>query len=124
MTYYNIKWLRRIFAVLIILLFFLMIKVLLPSKSEVFTNTRKAFFNINFKGYVINKYIDKTNHSYPIVVFKSVDDSSIIKLNFVKENSGLYNLIEINDTIQKKSNTFIIKIDTIEYYINQSISKY
>ncbi len=59
-------------------------------------------------GVVVKKYIDKTQHSYPIIEIK--EGSGINKLNLELELSALFDKIEIDDVISKKANNDSIVI--------------
>jgi len=62
------------------------------------------------KGIVIDKYIDKENHSYNTVVYLSVEDSSAKKIIYPNDKSGLIDYIEVGDSIVKNSNSYSFDI--------------
>ena len=72
---------------------------LVPSEEENNCRLDKRFKNLVFNGVIINKYYDKTEHSYPTLDLKALTNDSIQKINLIGEKSNLFNMLQISDTI-------------------------
>lgn len=92
-------------------IFFYLISLLLPSPMDSRCIMQANFSNHYYKGVVKNKYIDFTQHSYPIVEIESRTDS-VIKLNLVLEKNGIFEKLNIGAHIYKPKGMdtiFVIK---------------
>jgi len=61
-----------------------------------------------YSGDVINKFIDKKQHDYRTVVIKQENNEHTIIFSFVM--GGLYEFIEVGDTLSKKSGTLDLRL--------------
>ena len=77
---------------------------------QYFSNIRfeKDMDALKLNGKVVNKYIDKLDHNRPKLIISSKNDS--ITLDFTSESSGLFDFIQVGDSIQKFENTRDVRI--------------
>ena len=68
----------------------------------------KDFVDLNLDGIIINKYYDKSEHSYQTIELKSLYDNTIQKFYLVGEKSNLFNLLCKSDTILKKKHSNLV----------------
>ncbi|MDB5199283.1 MAG: hypothetical protein JWO92_1246 [Chitinophagaceae bacterium] len=97
----------------IAVLIFFIIRFVIPQLSkDSRCITHNEFLRINLNGVVLKKYIDSSEHSFPIIEIKNFNSSSIEKLNLNLDTSGIYNKINIQDTLNKevgKDEIFLVK---------------
>jgi len=87
---------------LIVILFFLAIYTIVPSTNYTNCLASQRFEKLTFHGVVVNKFLDKSQHSTPIVEirnFRGRRDSVYL----FGDQSGLFNKIEVYDTLKKES---------------------
>jgi len=95
-------------GIIIVVLFFIQIKLCTPDFKTVRLKASNDFSKLSFWGVVRKKEIDKSQHSFPIVIIESLRDTSIIKINFSIEKNHVYDSININDTIMKEQSQLFI----------------
>jgi hypothetical protein len=69
----------------------------------------KEYKDLYINGRVINKYIDSTQHSYPIVLITNINLASQ-KLNLAFDTTDSYLLINIGDSLLKKRDELLLVI--------------
>ena len=98
------KWFKRIFFGLLIGL--LIVRILKPDlffiNQDIRCHIKEEMEKTEFNGIVLKKLLDYNNHGYPEIEFKSLSNSKIIKVYFIREESGFFNNIQIGDTVCKK----------------------
>jgi len=72
------------------------------------TNEEDFFIKTEFVGVVTQKYINKEQHNYETVII--VDDTIQHKILFDFVMEGLYEFIEVGDTLSKKSGTLDLRL--------------
>lgn len=72
-------------------------------QDEICQNFEQAK-ELKFQGVVQNKYIDKDEHSYPIIEIKQFNNENS-RLNLTNDKSGLFDFLQIGDTVIKKTGT-------------------
>ena len=65
--------------------------------------------SIEYRGIVIDKFIDKENHLYKTIVLSNnnIENKVIIPS---RDNSGLFNYLKLGDSVVKNPETLSIKI--------------
>jgi len=94
----------------------------LPSLNDGACRAYKEFRGQEYKVVIVDKYIDKKEHSYPILICKDLKDNKIVNQNFVNDITGFFKFVSIGDTLIKQKNEIGITIknaltDT-PYYLN------
>jgi hypothetical protein len=104
--------LRKYKYLVVFLLFLLVIYAMVPSVNYTNCLNSQKFQVLIFDGVVVNKYLDKSQHSTPIVEIKNFE-GRIDSVDLLGDHSGLYNKMRVNDTLKKESgsNEIQIKID-------------
>jgi hypothetical protein len=82
----------------------------LPSFNDSACKAFAAFKNQEYKAVVIDKYYDKKEHSYPTLICKDLNGNKIVNQNFIFDNSGSFDYIQIGDILNKKKNEEYIQI--------------
>jgi len=101
---------RNILRIIFIALFIAYLYFILPSGKEVGERLNNNFLKSQFEGVIINKFIDKNEHSYPIIIIKTFENDSIIKINLVRESTNIFDSLIISDSIYKyKNKSFLIR---------------
>jgi hypothetical protein len=94
--------------IVVTIVFIIMYYNLVPSEEENNCMLDKRFRNLVFDGVITNKYYDKTEHSYPTLDVKALNNDSIQKINLIGEKSHLFNLLQTSDTILKEKHSDIV----------------
>jgi hypothetical protein len=85
---------------------FAMIKISKQASCENYKQYRKS----SFKGVVVKKFIDKSEHSFPFIYLKT-NNRDFEKLNLNNDSTSAYNAIQMKDSLVKfKDNPWIYKI--------------
>ena len=74
-------------------------------------NAFKAFLQLSYQGVIVKKYIDRDEHDYHTIEIKSFNNIQNEKLILDYDKSGFYKMINVNDTIYKKTGSDTIFID-------------
>jgi len=82
----------------------------LPSLNDGARDAYKQFRSQEYKVVIIDKYIDKKEHSYPTLIYKDLKGNRIIDQNLVHDVSGFFNFVSIGDTLIKQKNGISINI--------------
>jgi hypothetical protein len=100
---------------------FIIIVIWLLSESSKFevtsSDAKRIFKDVVYDGVLTNKFVDKEQHNYKKIILKDFngrESTHILDL----ESGGLYDYLEIGDTIYKKRGELFLKlkrkkIDTI-----------
>ncbi len=84
-------------------------KLILPKIYDYnYTSASNNYKKAQYSGYVANKFIDSTQHNYKTVILVEKDAVNSIIFDF--EIGGLYEFIEINDTIVKDIGSLSISL--------------
>jgi len=83
-----------------------------PTDNANRCHSQRVFSDAGFDGVLIDKFLDKSQHSIPVILIKKTDKDSVEKIGLFNEISGLFNNLSINDTIRKvkQSNTILVKV--------------
>jgi hypothetical protein len=97
-------------AVFIIGLVFILLWLgdVVPSGEEQFKKAVKAYELMEFDGVVTNKFIDKDEHNYQKLILKKDSVSKAVVLNI--ETSGMYDFVEIGDSLKKERESFLVRV--------------
>jgi len=80
------------------------------SKFEVTSSDAKRIFkDVVYDGFLTNKFVDKKQHNYKKIILKDFngrESTHILDL----ESGGLYDYLEIGDTIYKKRGELFLKL--------------
>ncbi len=95
-----------------------------PSEEDFFQKLVVKFYLMEFEGVVTKRFVDKKNHGYRKVVFRSMNKEDILFLNF--ENDYIFYSFNVGDTIVKKTNTlnFLIKTNSEEIFKKFNFDNY
>jgi hypothetical protein len=91
-----------IFLLLVVILF-------LNSNYETNKNCQTYFKQLSINGHVTRKYIDKKEHNYPILEVLT-PEGSVQKINLSLDQSGLFEFVQINDSINKLSDSLRVNL--------------
>lgn len=94
-----------IFSLAIIYLYVFII----PSDNKTNCSNKKEFLAYVFKGVVIRKYLDKEQHSYPMIDIINFIDNKKFQINLVEESSNIFEKVLVDDTIMKNKGSDILK---------------
>lgn len=61
-----------------------------------------------YSGLVTNKFIDSKQHNYQTVIIQNGEEKDILLLDF--ETSGLFDFIEVGDSIFKKKSSLKLRL--------------
>jgi hypothetical protein len=83
-----------------------------PSDDEICIQQYKKEKGIYYNGVVTKKFINSEEHNYKTVLLNNGQE---LWMNW--DLSGLYEFIEINDSIMKNSGSYAVKVyrDSLEY---------
>jgi hypothetical protein len=82
----------------------------LPSLNDSACNAYKEFRSQEYKVVIVDKYIDKKEHSYPTLICKDLKANRIVNHNLVHDVSGFFKFVSIGDTLIKQKNEIGINI--------------
>jgi len=105
------------FVVLGAILLYLLIKGTIDSSHSA-CDVLELFRDYKFNGLIINKYIDKDEHSTETVIIKNFNETIPDTLTLLDwDKTGLYYKINKNDTIikQRGSNSVYLKNGTAKF---------
>jgi hypothetical protein len=66
-----------------------------------------------------SKFQDYDNDNYPAIEFQDISTKSTFKVFFINEKSGFYDILQIGDTIHKKSGS--LEISSSNHLINKPL---
>ncbi|PKP24250.1 MAG: hypothetical protein CVU03_13225 [Bacteroidetes bacterium HGW-Bacteroidetes-2] len=88
---------------------FIIINLFSSKVNEIFQIHEKDFiFKEEYSGLVKQKYIDKEQHNFKTIIVKQKNKEYTILFDFVM--GGLYEFIEVGDTLSKKSGTLDLRL--------------
>lgn len=93
---------KSVICLVLVILFLGYFVYKLPSYNDVNCSYLKEFKNSNFDGFVVEKYIDSTQHSFPIIKIMN-KDNSMVELNLIRDSSNSFFNFNVGDTVIKKS---------------------
>jgi hypothetical protein len=92
---------------------FIIIVIWLLSESSKFevtsSDAKRIFKDVVYDGFLTNKFVDKKQHNYKKIILKDFngrESTHILDL----ESGGLYDYLEIGDTIYKKRGELFLKL--------------
>jgi len=88
-------------GILFFMFFFGLVWLLFPGPNEASCNRQDDFLKLKINGLVLKKYIDKEQHSYPIIEVKDFDSDSVIVINLVCDKSDAFSKINVMDSLIK-----------------------
>ncbi len=100
-------------------LVFIIFCLLIIGSTIVFLFTKKVleitggdpseyYRNDIYTGVVIKKFINREQHNHRTLIIKQKDKEHVVLFNFVM--GGLYEFIEVGDTLSKKSGTLDLRL--------------
>lgn len=75
------------------------------------------FKKLKFSGIIINKFIDSSEHSYPLIIVKDTDVRENITINLVYDTTKTFNILNIGDSIKKEFGSLYIQKKVGSKYI-------
>lgn len=106
-----------VLSIIGLIIFGIMLYVYFPSKNSTNCYADQIFKEQAFEGVVSRKYLDKNQHSVPIIEIKSIQNNRTDKVDLFGEFSGMYNSLNINDTIKKERSTNTVYIRKHGVYV-------
>lgn len=108
------RYYRMVFLNIAVRLVFLSSAIFLfssiPSLNDSACNAYKEFRGREYKVVIIDKYHDKNDHSYPILIGKDLKGNGMINQNLVHDKSRFFSFVSIGDTLIKQKNEVGINI--------------
>jgi hypothetical protein len=103
-------------------LFLFILFILLHSKlfKDESCSVLKRYRRINLNGILTNKFIDSSEHSYPILVINNFD-STVETINLVFDITNLFSVVDIGDSIFKKRNETWLEIKNNNKHFKRNI---
>ena len=83
-------------------------------------NLLKRYRRLNLNGILANKFIDSSEHSYPILIINNFD-STVEKINLVLDTTNLFSVVDIGDSIFKKKNETWLEIKSNNKHFKRNI---
>jgi hypothetical protein len=103
------KNIQRILFLMSFAVFILIVNLLLPSKNELCHKAYKKIRSIEYNGKIINTYLDYNNHAIP--TYEVIEDNdNVIKITDFRDMSGLFEYIEVGDSIIKYKNSYTVSV--------------
>ncbi len=81
-----------------------------PSLNDSACNSFKDFKRYKYDYVLINKYLDSTQHSYPTLILQDSQGNKIKNQDLIKDNSGLFDFVNIGDSIKKKEGDSLVNV--------------
>ena len=75
---------------------------------------------MNLNGILTNKFIDSSEHSYPILIINNFD-STARTINLVFDATNLFSAVDIGDSIFKKKNETWLEIINNNKHLTRNI---
>ena len=110
--------------VLIIALFYFVGYSFSPSDNANNCHAEEQFHKKAFDGVVVDKFLDKTQHSVPVILVKNFGDNDPVKINLFLEASGLFEKFNKNDTVRKVSGSQEISIKQNGLYVRFGVAEF
>ena len=104
----KINKMKKIILLIVAVTFALCIYFFFGTKKNCEGN--EFFKNISFYGVVTNKYLDKKQHSMPVIDLLDLNDNKKYSMDFFLDISNSYEKIKIADTIRKKCGSMDVYI--------------
>ena len=82
--------------------------IITPSKREFAIKIIDSYEQEKFTGTIINKYIDKNEHSFNKIIIQ--EDNRERTLLFDQEIGGIYNFFNVGDSIVKKEGSLKVRV--------------
>jgi hypothetical protein len=87
---------------MVVVLFLLTVYAAVPSVNYTNCGNNQRFQALTFDGVVVNKYLDRSQHSTPIVEIENFE-GRVDSVYLFGDHLGLYDRIQITDTLKKES---------------------
>lgn len=119
-------FMRKKFRYLFFILIFLFTAYTLsPSDNANNCHSKQVFIGEDFDGVVVDKFLDKSQHSVPVIVIENFGDSvDRKKIDLFNEKSGLYDKLNKNDRIRKLKNSRDILINERGSFIRLGVADF
>jgi hypothetical protein len=89
--------------------FIIIIGLIIYSNYSGKNSCLKNVNELNFNGVIVKKYYDTKQHNYAIIELFSLNDS-IVKINLTNDHSGIFDYVQKNDSLIKRSGELDVKI--------------
>lgn len=97
-------FLKKYKYLVIVCLFLSIVYIIVPSMNYTNCLSSQKFREVIIDGVVINKYLDKSQHSTPIVEIQNFL-GRIDSVYFFGDHSGIFDRLNVKDTLKKSSGT-------------------
>jgi hypothetical protein len=94
----------------LLIAFIFLVAGIIKKDNEKVCDTYKDFKKSTFNYLVVNKYIDSTQHSYPTLILKDKNGNQFKDIDLVSDNSSLFDLLSVGDSINKERQTDLVRI--------------
>lgn len=109
--------------ILLAAFFLLLIYVAVPSINYTNCRSQERFRNLVFDGAVTVKYLDKSEHSVPRIRITKAGTSPD-EVSFFAEYSGIFDRINVGDSLRKKSGSNEVLVKVNGYYRQLGIADF
>lgn len=80
----------------------------------------KDFKNLKLSGVIINKFIDSSEHSYPLIIIRDTLQKGKVAINLIYDTTKAYNILNIGDSIKKDFGSLYIQKKVSGKYLKLS----
>lgn len=115
--------LKKYKYLIIVVLFALTVYAAVPSINYTNCCNNQSFQALTIDGVVVNKYLDKSQHSTPIVEIENFE-GRVDSVYLFGDHSGLYDRIQVSDTLKKKSGTNEVLTKTRSKYVRFGVADF
>ena len=82
----------------------------IPSVNDTSCTAFKTFKNKEYEFIIVSKYTDENQHSYPTIILQDKEGNKSKNQDFISDNSGFFNYINIGDTLRKQQGIRYTKV--------------
>jgi hypothetical protein len=115
--------LGRFKSFILIAVFILVIYVIVPSVNYTNCVSNNRFQNLTIDGVVVKKYLDKSQHSTPIVEVQNFL-GCVDKIYLYGDGSGLYERIQLRTVLKKERGSNEVLIKEENRYVRLGIANF
>jgi len=97
---------EQLFSIIFILMTLILFFVFKPSEYKICMKAYSQMKKMQYKGIVLNSFIDSENHLLPTIIIDSGKDT--ITITDFRDSSGLFNYLTKGDSIFKDKNSSLV----------------
>jgi len=95
-------------AVVGLIVIYFWFKSLSSSDEEEYNSAINAYKSDQYNGVIINKYKDENQHNYQKVILDELGSDKVLLFNI--ETSGVYDFLEVGDSLMKENGSLCIRV--------------